>query len=212
MDLGKYAAHDEYVEEDVVVWLKPRGRLTLNVQLDPIDAIDGNNGELDEAISADVSSSSQCVTPTVSVDLQDETEEEAAEAVLSAEGGDGDEGRDATVAERHNVMSPSITVSSCTTSTVSCADNDRSSSRSLESKLRRVTRQCEEARARAFSEASVALQRGIEIDNLKRAKDILMKRLETAEQQLMAMMKQELAMTIQETDKSSATLLGMSGT
>ena len=92
---------------------------------------------------------------------------------------------------------------------MSYAENGGSSSRSIESKLRRVTRQCEEARARAFSEASVALQRGIEIDNLKRAKDILMKRLETAEQQLMTMMKQELAMTIQETDKSSATLLGI---
>jgi len=39
---------------------------------------------------------------------------------------------------------------------------------SLLRKLKKMTRQCEEARARAFSEASVALQRGIEIDNLRK--------------------------------------------
>lgn len=69
----------------------------------------------------------------------------------------------------------------------------------LQKKLKKLTKQCEEARARAFSEASVSLQRGIEIDNLKRAKDVLLRRLETAEQQLMTMMKQDLAMTIQDT-------------
>ena len=68
----------------------------------------------------------------------------------------------------------------------------------LQRKLKKMTKQCEEARARAFSEASVSLQRGIEIDNLKRAKDILLRRLETTEQQLMTMMKQELAMTIRD--------------
>lgn len=67
-----------------------------------------------------------------------------------------------------------------------------------------MTKNCDEARARAFSEASVSLQRGIEIDNLRRAKDILMRRLETTEQQLMAMMKQELATTIRDTDASMA--------
>jgi hypothetical protein len=36
----------------------------------------------------------------------------------------------------------------------------------LKKKLVKATKQCEEARARAFSEASIAVQRGIEIDNL----------------------------------------------
>jgi len=206
IDLGKYATdvcgkHDDTqedtrdrdasVEEEVVVMLKPSGRLTLNVRLDPVD---GDVG--DGAISADESTSSQCVTPTY-------THESSG---VSEEVGEVDEVDEVEGAAKH-AESPSMTVS--TTSTMSYAENGGSSSRSIESKLRRVTRQCEEARARAFSEASVALQRGIEIDNLKRAKDILMKRLETAEQQLMTMMKQELAMTIQETDKSSATLLGI---
>lgn len=74
----------------------------------------------------------------------------------------------------------------------------------LRKKLKKMTKNCDEARARAFSEASVSLQRGIEIDNLRRAKDILMRRLETTEQQLMAMMKQELATTIRDTDASMA--------
>ena len=215
IDLGKYATEvcgkngdtqedtrdrDASVEEEVVVMLKPSGRLTLNVRLDPVVGDVGDVG--DGAISADESTSSQCVTPTYTHESSGVSEEvEEVGEVDEVDGVDEVEG-----AAKH-AESPSMTVS--TTSTMSYAENGGSSSRSIESKLRRVTRQCEEARARAFSEASVALQRGIEIDNLKRAKDILMKRLETTEQQLMTMMKQELAMTIQETDKSSATLLGM---
>jgi len=83
-----------------------------------------------------------------------------------------------------------------------CIDNDTDVAY-LQRKLKKVTKQCEEARARAFSEASVSLQRGIEIDNLKRAKDILLRRLETTDQQLMTMMKQELAMTIRDNVEGS---------
>lgn len=79
----------------------------------------------------------------------------------------------------------------------------------LQRKLKKVTKQCEEARARAFSEASVSLQRGIEIDNLKRAKDVLLRRLETTEQQLMNMMKQELAATLRDVDSTVASVSGM---
>lgn len=79
----------------------------------------------------------------------------------------------------------------------------------LQKKLKKVMKQCEEARARAFSEASVSLQRGIEIDNLKRAKDVLLRRLETTEQQLMTMMKQELAMAIRDTGDAEASTTGM---
>ena len=78
----------------------------------------------------------------------------------------------------------------------------------LNKKVKKLSKQCEEARARAFSEASVALQRGIEIDNLRRAKDVLMRRLESAEQQLMLMMKQELSSTIHQEGDTEA-LAGM---
>eukprot|EP00890_Picochlorum_soloecismus_P000528 jgi/Picsp_1/1476/NSC_04954-R1_---NA--- len=89
-----------------------------------------------------------------------------------------------------STMSSSLVNSNCCGS--ACNDTMLSETK-LKKKLVKATKQCEEARARAFSEASIAVQRGIEIDNLKRAKDVLLKRLETAEQQLMMVMKQDMS-------------------
>ena len=217
LDLGQYATVPDGEERDVKVQLKPSGVLTVTVQMDDVVEGDGTH-------SADVSSSSQCVTPDFQSPRAREREL-GGEYVSSGSDASRDHavsaGPDATChpdqsasnglqqAPHSPSVSNSMTVSSTSTVSYGVDTDGPISRRSLESKLRRTQRQCEEARARAFSEASLALQRGIEIDNLKRAKDALLRRLETAEQQLMTMMKQELAMTIQETDKSSATLLGV---
>ncbi|KAI8110782.1 hypothetical protein M9434_004356 [Picochlorum sp. BPE23] len=100
---------------------------------------------------------------------------------------------------------PTSTMSSSLVNQSSDAGVENGDDASLLRKLKRMTKQCEEARARAFSEASVALQRGIEIDNLQRAKDVLMRRLETAEQQLMTMMKQDLSATLQQSGQVGVT-------
>lgn len=124
---------------------------------------------------------------------------------------------------------PTSTMSSSLVNQSSDAGVENGDDASLLRKLKRMTKQCEEARARAFSEASVALQRGIEIDNLRtcffncirvyliaceitvvavsaeRAKDVLMRRLETAEQQLMTMMKQDLSATLQQSGQVGMT-------
>jgi len=62
----------------------------------------------------------------------------------------------------------------------------------LQRRCKRLARERDEARAESFAEASVAVQRGIEIDNLKRAKDMLLQRLETTEMQLMMAMRMDL--------------------
>ena len=217
MDLGQYATECDGDEHDVKVVLEPSGVVTLKVQLDDVMENDG-------AHSTDVSSGSQCVTPDFQSPgaVERELSEEHGSSGLAAPfDQEVSKSPEATVqpeqgavsglqeAAQSPSVSNSITVSSTSTVSHGVGPDGPGCRRSLESRLRRAQRQCEEARARAFSEASLALQRGIEIDNLRRAKDVLMRRLETAEQQLMTMMKQELAMTIQETDKSSATLLGM---
>jgi hypothetical protein len=179
LDLAKYAG--KFGAEDDEDELDDE--VAVKVCLEPSGVLNLNlrldRADKNEGAVSEDVSSSSCVTPQVVVDDS-------------------------------NVQSG--TVSSSSAFSGSYGSKDDASSRKgskLERKLREMTRQCEEAKARAFSEASVALQRGIEIENMKRAKNVLLKRLETAEQQLMTMMKQELAMTIQETDKSSATLLGM---
>ena len=58
----------------------------------------------------------------------------------------------------------------------------------LQRRCRRLQQERDEARAESFAEASVAVQRGIEVDNLKRAKDMLLQRLENTERQLMMAM------------------------
>lgn len=62
--------------------------------------------------------------------------------------------------------SPSESLSSSAVNSTTCGEGGNDTESNLQRKIARLTRQCEEARARAFSEASVALQRGIEIDNL----------------------------------------------
>ncbi len=215
LDLGQYATEPDGEEHDVKVMLQPSGMLTVKVQLDDVVEGDGMH-------SADVSSSSQCVTPDFHSPRASEPSGEFVSSGLDPSLHHGVSlDPDATAHSDHTAsnglqkaghspsVSNSMTVSSASSVSYGVGTDRPASRRSLESKLRRTQRQCEEARARAFSEASLALQRGIEIDNLKRAKDALLRRLETAEQQLMTMMKQELAMTIQETDKSSAMLLGV---
>ena len=217
LDLGQYAKVSDGEELDVKIPLKPSGMLTVKVQLDDVVEGDGTH-------SADVSSSSQCVTPElqspktrerelsgeyVSPGLDASCDHAVSAGLGAAAHSDQCASNGAQEASHSPCVSNSMTVSSTSTISYGVGTDGPISRRSLESRLRRSQRQCEEARARAFSEASLALQRGIEIDNLKRAKDALLRRLETAEQQLMTMMKQELAMTIQETDKSSATLLGV---
>ena len=212
LDLGQFA-QKRGEEHDMKVMLKPSGVLNVRILLE--DVVEG-----DGAHSTDVSSNSQCVTPEFQSEVSEESQVseqigvDAAQDPQEASSNHKVTGKPERVVvdrARDATHSPSASNTMSSTSTLSYGDGleEPGSHRSLESKLRRAQRQCEEARARAFSEASVALQRGIEIDNLKRAKDVLLRRLETAEQQLMTMMKQELAMTIQETDKSSATLLGM---
>ncbi len=67
----------------------------------------------------------------------------------------------------HDYSTPTSTMSSSLLNHSSDAAVENGDDASLLRKLKKMTRQCEEARARAFSEASVALQRGIEIDNLR---------------------------------------------
>ncbi len=74
---------------------------------------------------------------------------------------------------------------------VSTGSSDGSFS-ALQRRCRRLARERDEARAESFAEASVAVQRGIEIENLKRAKDMLLQRLETTEMQLMMAMRMDL--------------------
>ena len=62
-----------------------------------------------------------------------------------------------------STLSSSLVNSNCCGS--GCNDTMLSETK-LKKKLVKATKQCEEARARAFSEASIAVQRGIEIDNL----------------------------------------------
>jgi len=62
----------------------------------------------------------------------------------------------------------------------------------MQRRCKRLARERDEARAESFAEASVAVQRGIEIDNLKRARDMLLQRLETTEMQLMMAMRMDL--------------------
>jgi len=72
--------------------------------------------------------------------------------------------------EEEDIKTPTAsTVSSSLVNSNCCgsACNDTMPSEiKLKKKLVKATKQCEEARARAFSEASIAVQRGIEIDNL----------------------------------------------
>jgi hypothetical protein len=75
---------------------------------------------------------------------------------------------------------------------VSTGSSSDASFTALQRRCRRLARERDEARAESFAEASVAVQRGIEIENLKRAKDMLLQRLETTEMQLMMAMRMDL--------------------
>lgn len=69
--------------------------------------------------------------------------------------------------------------------------SDVSSVTALKRRCMRLAKERDEARAESFAEASVAVQRGIEIENLRRAKDMLLQRLEDTERQFMMAMRLE---------------------
>jgi hypothetical protein len=192
---------ERFSEHEIQIPLKPSGRLDLKVCLQSVgkeEEEDGKEGSQSGVID--------CATPTSEyvdghvkgtpilkkMSERKDVETPGSSTTLSSSLVSASEAESGNTAADGKKMTPFSTM-----------DESR-----LNKKVKKLSKQCEEARARAFSEASVALQRGIEIDNLKRAKDVLMRRLESAEQQLMLMMKQELSSTIHQ-EGDTAALAGM---
>lgn len=71
------------------------------------------------------------------------------------------------VADSTDFTTPSAsTVSSSMTNSDVCGNIGDLSEKQMEKKILKLAKRCEEARARAFAEASSSLQKGVEIDNL----------------------------------------------
>jgi hypothetical protein len=77
------------------------------------------------------------------------------------------------------------TTEDCIGTNGSKGGSEASSLESLQRKCWRLAKERDQARAESFEQASIAVQRGIEIENLKRSRDMLLQRLETTEMQLM---------------------------
>lgn len=85
----------------------------------------------------------------------------------------------------HHCSETATTTEDCIGTTGSKGGSEASSLESLQRKCWRLTKERDQARAESFEQASIAVQRGIEIENLKRSKDMLLQRLESTEMQLM---------------------------
>lgn len=85
----------------------------------------------------------------------------------------------------NNICSEISATDECFGTNGSKAESEASSLESLQRKCRRLAKERDQAMAESFEQASIAVQRGIEIENLKRSRDMLLQRLESTEMQLM---------------------------
>lgn len=160
-----HAKDDSNDVQKIIVDLYPSGKMSLKIAVMAADYSDDSSDALTNVSQVEgedtVAPEPEIIghgydswTPLALACMEDERSRH--------EGGDNNEDEDIKTPTASTVSSSLVNSNCCGSA---CNDTMLSETK-LKKKLVKATKQCEEARARAFSEASIAVQRGIEIDNL----------------------------------------------